>query len=432
MSKHRVHEKLTSTSSEASSPTLENPQQLTTAMEFPDGGLVAWLQVVGAFFYIFNSWGLINSYGAFETIYQTEVLKGNSPSAIAWIGSTQAFILLVIGSITGPVFDRGYFRIQVIPGSILIVFSLFMTSLSTKYYQIFLAQGVCFGLGAGLVFIPCVAVLTTYFQRRRALVIGFAAAASGLGGVIYPAILRQLYPRIGFAWAARTVAFIVLVTLSISVVCMRRRDLPTNRRQFIDLTAFRDPPYVLFTIGLMLGFMSSYVPFIYISTFAARKTSASPELAFYFVPILNAASIPGRVLPNWAADHFGAINAQIPCAIICAVLAFAWIAVDSVSGLLAFAVLYGLFVGSFVSLPNAALANLTTDLKVVGARMGMSFTFAGIGILIGTPSAGTLIDLQNNSFVRMQVFTAVILLASAAFMTAARIAKVGTVWRAWI
>ena len=56
----------------------------------------------------------------------------------------------------------------------------------------------------------------------------------------------------------------------------RRAELPAAKRPFTDLTAFHDAPYVLFTAGLTLGFMSSYVPFIYITTFAATLSALVP------------------------------------------------------------------------------------------------------------------------------------------------------------
>lgn len=38
-------------------------------------------------------------------------------------------------------------------GSFLVVFGTFMTSLGTKYWHFFLAQGVCVGIGLGIMFI---------------------------------------------------------------------------------------------------------------------------------------------------------------------------------------------------------------------------------------------------------------------------------------
>jgi MFS family permease len=56
-----------------------------------------------------------------------------------------------------------------------------MTSLVKQYYQAFLAQGVCFGIGAGMLFVPSVAVVSTYFDKRRSLAVGISACGSSLG-----------------------------------------------------------------------------------------------------------------------------------------------------------------------------------------------------------------------------------------------------------
>lgn len=79
----------------------------------------------------------------------TALLEHESPSNISWIGSIQAFLLLIIGTVTGPLYDAGYFRTLLFTGVALISIGWMMTSLCTSYYQIILAQAVCQGLGAG-------------------------------------------------------------------------------------------------------------------------------------------------------------------------------------------------------------------------------------------------------------------------------------------
>ncbi|MCJ1453667.1 hypothetical protein MMC28_004015 [Mycoblastus sanguinarius] len=164
----------------------------------PNGGLVAWIQVAGSFFLFFNSWGTVNAFGVFQTYYQTAFLSNESPSNISWIGSIQAFLLLIIGAVTGPLYDAGYFRHLILTGCLLVAFGFMMTSLCSQYWQVILAQGICIGLGQGCLFIPSVAILPQYFTSKKALAIGTAASGSSLGGVIYPIVFRQLQPKIGF------------------------------------------------------------------------------------------------------------------------------------------------------------------------------------------------------------------------------------------
>ena len=51
-------------------------------------------------------------------------------------------------------------------------------------YQYVLVQEICFGLGAGPLSVPGVAICATYFELRRALAVGIAASGSSAGGVI--------------------------------------------------------------------------------------------------------------------------------------------------------------------------------------------------------------------------------------------------------
>ncbi|KAI0314322.1 MFS general substrate transporter [Amylostereum chailletii] len=393
--------------------------------DIPDGGLVAWLQVVGAFILFFNSWGIINTFGAFQTYYDATLLNTYSPSIISWIGSVQGFLLLLVGVLTGPIFDMGWFRTLLSVGSFMVVFGMMMTSISSKYYQVFLAQGVCVGLGCGCLFVPSVAIVSTYFSKKRSFAVGLAASGSSLGGVIYPAVFHELQPRIGFGWATRVIGFIALGMLIIAIAVMKRRVLPSGRRRLLDLSAFKEIPFSMFTLGEFLGFMGLYIPFFYISAFATTHTGASDKLAFYFVPILNAASIFGRIIPNFLADKTGPLNMLIPCSIISAILALCWIRIHNVAGLVVFAILYGFFSGTFVSLPPSTVVSLSPDLKSVGTRMGMSFAWAGVGLLIGNPIAGSILNLETGEFWRAQVFCGIVVLAGAGAMTWARVAKVG-------
>ena len=51
-----------------------------------DGGLIGWLQVAGVFGVWANTWGIVNAFGEFQTYYETILTQ--SPSQIAWVGST--------------------------------------------------------------------------------------------------------------------------------------------------------------------------------------------------------------------------------------------------------------------------------------------------------------------------------------------------------
>lgn len=76
---------------------------------FPDGGLRAWLVVLGGFCCLFVSFGWINckynssfqtklqltmtGIGVFQTYYETNLLSSYSSSTVAWISSLETFMM---------------------------------------------------------------------------------------------------------------------------------------------------------------------------------------------------------------------------------------------------------------------------------------------------------------------------------------------------
>jgi predicted MFS family arabinose efflux permease len=356
------------------------------------------------------------------------MLASSGESAISWIGSIQAFLLLLVGSATGPLYDAGYFRELIIAGSAFMVIGHMLLSLCHNYWQVFLAQGVCIGLGPGMLFVPSVAILSQYFRKRIALSVGVAAAGSSLGGVIYPIVLHRLLRQVGFGWAVRTLGFIALATLVVPNVVMRMRVLPKGRRAFLDLTAFRSPEYVLFVGASFIGFMGLYMIFFYISGFAIADRLTDENLAFYLLSILNAASTFGRLIPNMIADIIGPYNVFVPAATLSGVVTLCTIAVTSKGGVVAIAASYGFVSGAFVSVPPTIMIKITPDPSVIGTRMGMCFGIISIGMLIGPPVGGQI--LASAGFDGVWIYGGVLMISGGMITIASRIAFAG--WKPFL
>ena len=64
---------------------------------FPDGGLEAWIVVLGAWCAILPSFGLMNTTGVFADWLTTHQLRAYSESEVSWIFSVHIFFLLVGG-----------------------------------------------------------------------------------------------------------------------------------------------------------------------------------------------------------------------------------------------------------------------------------------------------------------------------------------------
>lgn len=112
-----------------------------------------------------------------------------------------------------------------------------------------LTQGIMTGIGGGIFFTPSMGLIGTYFSSRRALAIGITTTGNSAGGMIYPVLVQQLLPKIGFAWTARVLGFLNLGLLSVVFVFMRPRLPPRKSGPIIDMSAFKEPVYAFFVAG---------------------------------------------------------------------------------------------------------------------------------------------------------------------------------------
>lgn len=228
----------------------------------PDGGLRAWVQVLMGHLVLVNGWGYLTSFGLFQSYYTTSL--GVSPSAISWIGSVQIFLVYFTGTFSGRVLDAGWYHAVLFCGSFLQVLGVFMTSISTQYWQVFLSQGICKGLGDGLVFCPTVSLVATYFTKKRALAMACTASGGATGGIIFPLIAQQLLPKLGFAWTVRIMGFVILFNATIAISVARVRLPPRRSGPLVEWSAFEESSYTLFCLGMFLNLWAVYFAYFYV------------------------------------------------------------------------------------------------------------------------------------------------------------------------
>ncbi|KAH8926959.1 putative monocarboxylate transporter [Atractiella rhizophila] len=431
--------------SRASSPTLKVPENEQSSQEEKDlenlspsrpqpewieGGLHGYLTVVGASIVSFVTFGHATGFGVYQDYYKRHQLADYSDSNISWIGSLQLALLFLSSIVTGRMVDSGYFYSLTVTGSILLVFSIFMLSLSNSYYQIFLSQAVGMGLGCGCLFLPTLGAVSGYFRKRRALAMGYVAAGSGLGGVCLPIMLNNLIndESVGFEEGVRDVAYLILGLLVVANLLIRVRRPPAVAGQMTEKVkktgglkaVVSDPSTVLVSCGFFFVYWGLFTPSFYIQVFL-RAHGVGETFSFYTVAILNGSSIVGRILPNFFADKIGLFNHLIPFTILTAILEFVWLACTNVGSAIAFSIIYGFGFGGIVSLMAPVCVSLAHGPHEIGIRMGFVFTFVGLAALTGTPIAGQILIQSNNRFWGPAVFSGIsVFVGGLLFMLARR------------
>ncbi|KAK2740298.1 hypothetical protein FQN57_006178 [Myotisia sp. PD_48] len=386
---------------------------------FPEGGLQAWLTLLGAFSAMFCTFGYISTWAVYQSYYYDTVLHGTSRSQIAWIGSLQAFFICVVGLISGPLMDRYGTKLILVPFSLLYITSVMLTSVSNEYYHFILAQGVLGGFSIGMLYTPSISILGHYFYRRRDLAIGIASSGSPFAGVVFPIALVQMlqHTNVGFGWSVRAIGLILFVFLAIACLTLKPRISPRRGPHFL-VDAWKNPVFVFQVAGYCLTFWGIYTPFFFLPSFAIEK-GVSVDWSFYIMPMFNCGSFIGRIVCSRLTFYIGRYNTVLISIIISGIMTFCWVACTSLASILVFSVIFGFFSGAMIGLFPTTIAMTAPHPNQIGTYIGMTMGCVGLFCLTGSPMMGAIVATYD-SFTPAIVLSGVFIMVGATLLFFAR------------
>ena len=211
-------------------------------------------------------------------------------------------------------------------------------------------------------------------------------------------MFRQLVSSIGFPWAVRAIAFVLFGTYLFSYPILWYKPAKSIIvRRWIDISAFTDTAFMLSAIAAFFSGFAYYLPLLYLPIFAETGIPGfnDADLAFYLLSIVNGASIIGRLAAGGIAAKIGPLETCAAAVAGSALILFCWMAVHSTAGVIAWSVFWGLSSSVIVAMPGAFLPQLSPTLQVLGTRTGMYWAGIGLGLLIGSPIGGALVNIQS-------------------------------------
>lgn len=183
---------------------------------YPEGGLIAWLVVFGAFLIHFFGISLIYITGVFiRAFYYQNVFPGATFSQLSWISTGIGVSLPVLAPAYGYAFVRLGPRVVVIWGAFCLALGFELASLCTETWQIVLTLGLICGIGQSSLWVAAVSTVVQHFNKRRGLVVGMVAAGTGAGGLALAPMAQSLIDNLGWRNALRVLGVVVGSTVGL-------------------------------------------------------------------------------------------------------------------------------------------------------------------------------------------------------------------------
>ncbi|KAI8581020.1 hypothetical protein K450DRAFT_279412 [Umbelopsis ramanniana AG] len=352
-----------------------------------------WLSVISLFLVNFAVFGIVFTWGIFQNVYLTEVFPGQTDSfRISFVGTLSATFIVGGGILVAPLVQYIGHRTTMLIGGFLSPLGLISASFVTAPWQLYLSEGVLFGLGGCLLYNPSVYLPAQWFKKNRALATGLGVCGTGIGGLALSLITEKLVATVGFRMTLRYLGIICWVLLMVACALARIRWPATGLKnyQWID-TSILTFDFVIYMFFGGTVIISYATPFFLLPQYAASIGVSSAD-ASTVIGVMSACNAVSRVLLGYLADRFGRINAMFLVTFLAGLfMMVVWIEVTSIGTLYAIGVLYGLTGGGFLALIPAVTAELV---PVKNISQGMNFLFLSMvpGGLLGTPISGLLRD----------------------------------------
>jgi len=367
----------------------------------PEGGLVGWLAVAGAFLLQFCTIGYLSTWNVFEGHYNHVALTDSNPASVRWIGSFQLFFAFALSFHSSKLSDAGYFHYVIMGGSGFFLTCLFLLSFvaEEQFALVFLLQGIGMGVGMGLVFVPSSTIAMAYFRRWRGLALGIVMSGGAFGGMVFPLILRSSIPQRGLGGAIRITAYVILAALVIAT-CLLIIPLRTEREilplpQLHLLQYSTDMCYIFAAIGTCIAMLVIFFPTMYLELLGVER-GADPTTSFNSGIVSSLTGVIGGVVLGFVSDLYGIWNVMIPVSGGVTLTLFTMCAIHGPKSLIAHSIFYGFFSGAWVSLMVTALSSLATKLEEMSTRVGLVLTGSSFFALFSFAFQDALLGPKHN------------------------------------
>lgn len=335
--------------------------------------------------------GVAYSFGAFFAPMAAEFGTGSGATSLVF--GVTACCWFVLGSVSGRAVDRFGPRPVLLVAALALGSGLLVTAAVRDLWVGYLTYGLGVGIAVACGYVPMVAIVGAWFERRRAIALAVAVSGIGIGTLAGAPLAAALIDAVG--WRQTHVVFGIggAALLLVCALVVRRPPAPTSGPSMPVGELVRTVAFRSMYGATLLSSLALFVPFVFLPA-TALALGSSAVAAAALVGVIGVSSVVGRLAMGTVAERFGRIATfRASFAVLGASFAI-WFVAASYPVLVAFAVVLGVGYGGWIALQPAVIAELF-GLRGLGGVVGLVYTSGGIGALLGAPVAGVLVDLTG-------------------------------------
>ena len=317
----------------------------------------------------------------------------------------------------GTLSDRWGPRRVVLAGVVLLGLASILASRATSLLAFQLTFGLLIGVAAGAFFAPIIAATTVSFDKRRGLAVALVSAGMGVAPMTIAPLAGWLVTLYGWR---QTMLAIGIGTWALLPFVYFIRAVPVARAapgmasnggaEMSAGQALRSRAFLILG-GAFFACCAAHSGPIFHTVSYAIGCGLPVVAAVTIYSMEGAAGLGGRLLFGVLADKYGAKPVLVAGLLVQAFAAWAYLAVNQITGFYAVAIVFGAAYGGTMPL-YAALARDAFGPRILGTVLGGATLLSSTGMALGPFIGGWLYD-RFGSYMWLYVGSMLVGLAAA-------------------
>jgi MFS family permease len=338
-------------------------------------------------------WSVVVALPAVQAEFGAERGAASLPFTLTMIGFG------VGGVIMGKLADRRGIILPMMIGAASLGAGFFLAAVSGGLVSFSAAYVLIGTFGTAATFVPLMADISFWFEKRRGIAIALCASGNYVSGAVWPTLIESTIRAHGWRTAHLAVGTFCLVVMPPLAMLLRSRPpvraagpLPTAPSRRIAL-----PPAVLQILLSVAGLaccVAMSMPQVHIVAYCG-DLGYGPTRGAQMLSMMLGFGIISRIGYGFLADRLGGVATLLIGSFAQMVALTLYLMMDGLTSLYVISALFGLFQGGLVP-SYAIIVRESFPAKEAGGRVGVILMMTLLGMALGGWMSGVIYDFTGS------------------------------------
>jgi MFS family permease len=339
-------------------------------------------------------WSVVVALPAVQAEFGVERGAASLPFTLTMIGFG------VGGVIMGRLADRKGIMLPVMIGAGSIGAGYVLASLSGGLVSFSAAYLLIGTFGTAATFVPLLADISFWFEKRRGIAVALCASGNYLSGAIWPTLIEAGIRTYGWRTAHLAVGVFCLLIMPPLAMLLRSRPpirAAGARARSYSVRRIDLPPRVLQALLAIAGLaccVAMSMPQVHIVAYCGDLGYGATQGA-RMLSLMLSFGIISRIASGFLADRLGGLATLLLGSLAQMVALTLYLMMDGLTSLYVISALFGLFQGGLVP-SYAIIVRESFPAKEAGARVGLILMMTLLGMALGGWMSGVIYDLTGS------------------------------------